>query len=56
LTARSINELSWEGHELTQMKAFKALPIEEKFQIIEEMCEIQHFFAHKRMIRKNTTS
>lgn len=45
-------DLSWEGHELHQMKAFKALPIEEKFKIIEEMCEVQQFFLGKRLKKR----
>ena len=45
-------ECGWQENELAQARHFRSLSIEEKFQAVEDMCEVVEFFKQKAKLRK----
>lgn len=45
-------QCGWKENELAQDRHFRSLSIEDKFQAVEDMCEVVEFFNKKAKLRK----
>ena len=45
-------ECGWKENELAQARHFRLLSIEEKYQAVEDMCEVVEFFNKQTKLRR----